>query len=168
MADLIGFFNADSRSVSKFSGLMWFLVFEDLYNGEGGKAHDHDYCYNLSYVYVWLTVENYFQKIPPEKIYLLPPKNSKSASAPLANTEKFSASPLPLQKGRDTMTDNIKINRIPTKIKWKIHVLYTFYFNKFLKVLLINVCNINTATRSFISCCFYQFLHQEISFFTNF
>ena len=52
MADLIGFFNADSRSVSKFSGLMWFLVFEDLYNGEGGKAHDHDYCYNLSYVYV--------------------------------------------------------------------------------------------------------------------
>ena len=52
MADLIGFFNADSRkSVSKFSGLMWFLVFEDLYNGEGGKAHyDHDYCYNLSYV----------------------------------------------------------------------------------------------------------------------
>ena len=35
MADLIGIFNADSRkSVSKFSGLMWFLVFEDLYNGE--------------------------------------------------------------------------------------------------------------------------------------
>ena len=36
MTDLIGFFNADSRkSVSKFSGLWWFLLFEDLYNGEG-------------------------------------------------------------------------------------------------------------------------------------
>ena len=35
MTDLIGIFNADSRkSVSKFSGLRWFLVFEGLYNGE--------------------------------------------------------------------------------------------------------------------------------------
>ena len=32
----MGIFNADSRkSVSKFSRLRWFLVFEDLYNGEG-------------------------------------------------------------------------------------------------------------------------------------
>ena len=36
MTDVIGIFNADGRkSVSKFSGLGWFLVFEDLYNGEG-------------------------------------------------------------------------------------------------------------------------------------
>ena len=36
MADLVGIFNADSRkNVSKFSGLRWFFVFEDLYNGEG-------------------------------------------------------------------------------------------------------------------------------------
>ena len=35
MTDLIGIFNADSRkSVPKFSGLRWFLVLEDLYNGE--------------------------------------------------------------------------------------------------------------------------------------
>ena len=33
--DLIGISNADSRtSASKFSGLRWFLVFEDLFNGE--------------------------------------------------------------------------------------------------------------------------------------
>ena len=31
-----GAFHADSRkSASKFSGLSWFLLFEDLYNGEG-------------------------------------------------------------------------------------------------------------------------------------
>ena len=36
VADLVGIFNADSRkNVSKFSGLRWFFVFEDLYNGEG-------------------------------------------------------------------------------------------------------------------------------------
>ena len=36
VTDLIGIFNADSRkNVSKFSGLRWFFVFEDLYNGEG-------------------------------------------------------------------------------------------------------------------------------------
>ena len=36
MTDLIDTFNADRRkSVSKFSGLRWFLLFEDLYNGEG-------------------------------------------------------------------------------------------------------------------------------------
>ena len=36
MTDLIGIFNADSlKSISKFSGLWWFLVSEDLYNGEG-------------------------------------------------------------------------------------------------------------------------------------
>ena len=36
MRDLIGIFNADSRKgVSKFSGLRWFLLFEDLYNEEG-------------------------------------------------------------------------------------------------------------------------------------
>ena len=30
---LLGIFNADSRKdVSKFSGLRWFLVFDDLYN----------------------------------------------------------------------------------------------------------------------------------------
>ena len=35
VTDLIGIFNADSRkSVSNFSGLRWFLPFEDLYNGE--------------------------------------------------------------------------------------------------------------------------------------
>ena len=34
--DIIGIFNADNRkSVSKLSGLKWFLLFEDLYNGEG-------------------------------------------------------------------------------------------------------------------------------------
>ena len=36
MTDLIGTFSADSRkSVSKLSGLSWFLLFEDLRNGEG-------------------------------------------------------------------------------------------------------------------------------------
>ena len=34
--DLIGIFNADSRkTVSEFSGLRRFFLFEDLYNGEG-------------------------------------------------------------------------------------------------------------------------------------
>ena len=33
--DFIGIFNAGTRkSVSKLSGLRWFLLFEDLYNGE--------------------------------------------------------------------------------------------------------------------------------------
>ena len=36
MTDLIDTFSADSRKiVSKFSGLRWFLLFEDLCNGEG-------------------------------------------------------------------------------------------------------------------------------------
>ena len=36
MTDLIDIFNAESRkSVSKFSGLWWFLLFKDLYNGQG-------------------------------------------------------------------------------------------------------------------------------------
>ena len=37
MTDLTGIFlNADSRkSVSKFSGLRWFLLFEDLFSREG-------------------------------------------------------------------------------------------------------------------------------------
>ena len=36
VTELIGIFNADSRtSVPKFSGIRWFLLFEDLYNGEG-------------------------------------------------------------------------------------------------------------------------------------
>ena len=34
MTDLVGTFNDDSiKIVSKFSGLRWFLLFEDLYNG---------------------------------------------------------------------------------------------------------------------------------------
>ena len=36
MTDAIGICNADSRkSDSKFSGLRWFFLFEDLYNGQG-------------------------------------------------------------------------------------------------------------------------------------
>ena len=36
VTDLIDIFNADSRkTVSKFSSLRWFFLFEDLYNGEG-------------------------------------------------------------------------------------------------------------------------------------
>ena len=36
VADIIGIFNADSRkTVFKFSGLRWFFLFEDLYNGQG-------------------------------------------------------------------------------------------------------------------------------------
>ena len=36
VTDLTGIFNAYSRkTVSKFSGLRWFFLFEDLYNGEG-------------------------------------------------------------------------------------------------------------------------------------
>ena len=36
MTDVISVFNTDDRkSVSTFSGLRWFLLFEDLYNGEG-------------------------------------------------------------------------------------------------------------------------------------
>ena len=38
MTDLIGIFNADSRTVvSKFAGLRWFPFFEDLYNGREGS-----------------------------------------------------------------------------------------------------------------------------------
>ena len=33
-----------------------------------------------------------------------------------------------------------------------------------LKVLLIKICKIHTVTRSFIFCCFYQLLRQQISF----
>ena len=34
--ELIGIFNPDSRKrVSKFSAIRWFLLFEDLYYGEG-------------------------------------------------------------------------------------------------------------------------------------
>ena len=36
VTDLIGIFNTDSRkTVSKFSGLSSFFLFEDFYNGEG-------------------------------------------------------------------------------------------------------------------------------------
>ena len=36
VTDVIGIFDADNRkSVSKFSGLWWFLLLEDLYNEEG-------------------------------------------------------------------------------------------------------------------------------------
>ena len=36
MTDVISIFNTDDRkSVSTFLGLRWFLLFEDLYNGEG-------------------------------------------------------------------------------------------------------------------------------------
>ena len=36
VTDLIGILNADSRkTVSKFSGLRWFYLFEDLCSGEG-------------------------------------------------------------------------------------------------------------------------------------
>ena len=36
VTDLIGIFNADSsKTVSKFSGLRWYFLFEDLYNREG-------------------------------------------------------------------------------------------------------------------------------------
>ena len=36
MTDLTSTFDADStKSVSRFSGLQWFLLFEHLYNGEG-------------------------------------------------------------------------------------------------------------------------------------
>ena len=91
--DLICIFNSDS--VSKFSGLIWFLVFFILCD-------------------IWWTVENYFQKIlspPPSPImkkstfpFLLtpPPKNSKIASPPLfENFEHFSAPPAEIEE--DTM-----------------------------------------------------------------
>ena len=46
---------------------------------------------------------------------------------------------------------------------------YLFYIVfQVLKVFLIKICKITTATRSFISFCFYQLLHQQASFFTNF
>ena len=46
---------------------------------------------------------------------------------------------------------------------------YLFYIVfQILKVFLIKICKITTATRSFISFCFYQLLHQQASFFTNF
>ena len=36
MTDLVGIFNAESRkTVSKLKSLRWFLLFEDLHNGEG-------------------------------------------------------------------------------------------------------------------------------------
>ena len=36
MTDLVGIFNAESRkTVSKLTSLRWFLLFEDLQNGEG-------------------------------------------------------------------------------------------------------------------------------------
>ena len=52
MADLIGIFNANSKkTVIKFSGLSWFFLFEDLYNGEGSlqanKTSEKHYILNL-------------------------------------------------------------------------------------------------------------------------
>ena len=36
VTDLTGIFNTDTRkTVSKFSGLRWFFLFKDSYNGEG-------------------------------------------------------------------------------------------------------------------------------------
>ena len=36
MTDLVGIFHAESRkNVSKLTGLRWFVLFEDLQNGEG-------------------------------------------------------------------------------------------------------------------------------------
>ena len=50
MTDLVGIFNAESRkNVSKLTGLRWFLLFEDLQNGEGPlqaiiKLGENDVC----------------------------------------------------------------------------------------------------------------------------
>ena len=52
------------------------------------------------------------------------------------------------------LLDNIKMDRIPTKIKWKIHDTWPVHIVfQVLKVRLIKICRIR-ATRSFISCCF--------------
>ena len=49
VTDLIDIFDADSRkSISKFSGLRWFLVSEDLYNREEVKANKTSKKQNLN------------------------------------------------------------------------------------------------------------------------
>ena len=55
MTDLIDIFNTDSRkSISKFSGLRWFLVSEDLYNREEAKANKTSKKQNLN-LKQWVT-----------------------------------------------------------------------------------------------------------------
>ena len=51
------------------------------------------------------------------------------------------------------LTDNIKMDTtIPTKIKWKIHVLYCFtlYFKFILKLLFIKICKIQPPDLLFV------------------
>ena len=60
-------------------------------------------------------------------------------------------------------TANIKMDRIPTKIKWKIHAFLTLY----LKVLLIRICKIQTPDLLFLV-VFISFNIRRYHFFANF
>ena len=57
--------------------------------------------------------------------------------------------------GKMGMDVTPKMDRTPTKIKWKIHSYLFYIVFQVLKVLLIKICKIPTTTRSFISFCFY-------------
>ena len=48
------------------------------------------------------------------------------------------------------LTDNIKMDNIPTKIKWKIHALFKLYFKFILKVLLRKICKTQPPDRLFL------------------
>ena len=59
------------------------------------------------------------------------------------------------------LTDNIKISRITTKIKWKMQPLFTLYF-KFWRYFLLKF--VRWATISFISCFILAFTSADIIF----
>ena len=96
--DLICIFNSDS--VSKFSGLIWFLVF-------------------FIFCDIWWTVENYFQKIlsppppppswknPLSPFYSLPPLKIQKVQVPLF-LKTLNIFQLPLQKLRRTLCSHYK------------------------------------------------------------
>ena len=63
-------------------------------------------------------------------------------------------------------TDNIKLNGMPTKTKWKIQPCFIFFFSSFENVLLWKVNKIELPVLLFL--VLYQFLFQQIYIFYNF
>ena len=63
------------------------------------------------------------------------------------------------------LTDNIKLDGLPTKIKWKIQASFTFYF-KFWESVYVKGYKIQLSVLLFL--VLHQFLYQQISRFTTF
>ena len=64
------------------------------------------------------------------------------------------------------LTDNITMDRMPTKIKWKVHTFF-YIVCQVLKVLLIKICKMQPADLLFLF-VFISFYISRYSFFTNF